>query len=267
MRPWVAAFLGAMGTLPAWAATHAWVLGVSAIGAPLLMGYLALYAGLFVWAASRLHRRFGLALVVLPLCWVGVEFLRGTVVLTGYPWYFAAHPLIDAPQGVLAAPARWGGVPLVSLLAASAAAGIAWGLDRTRAVRGLQWSLATVLVWVGAGTAAIVVGASDPPGRRIVVGIVQPDIPQDNRMAWTPRQRIADWIDLATITVESARDPRLTPDVILWPEGLSPGWTLDPASLAEERDEGVYWSLTPQSEDDAPGLGPLASVRSRDPGR
>jgi len=250
MRPLLAAALGGLGTLPAWAWTHAWVLGVSAYGAPLLMLYLALYAGLFVWVGARVHARLGAPVLTLAVVWVGIEFLRATLVLTGYPWYLAVHPMIESPGAVLAAPARWGGVPLVGLVSALVSAGLALAIDRRRA--GAAWALGALALWVGLGFGAA--GARHEPGRRVVFGIVQPDIPQDNRGAWTTRQRVSDWIDMGTLTIASAQDDALRPDLIVWPEGLAPGWTLDARSRAKERAARIVWSLRPLSETDAPDL-------------
>ena len=35
--------------------------------------------------------------VVVPVVWVGVECLRGELVLDGYPWFLLAHPVVAWP--------------------------------------------------------------------------------------------------------------------------------------------------------------------------
>jgi len=252
MRPLHAALWGGLGTLPAWVWNHAWVLDVSELGAPFLMLYLALYASLFVWIGAAFAGRSAAPVPALAVVWVGVEFLRATVVLTGYPWYLAIHPVIDAPGALLAAPAGWGGVPLVGLFGALVSAALALSFERGRRLGAGVWALGTLALWIGLGFVAAA-GRHDP-GERVVFGVIQPDIPQDNRSSWTPRQRISDWIDLGTMTIASARDKERTPDLIVWPEGLSPGWTLDQRSREKERAARIVWKLRARSEDDAPGL-------------
>lgn len=252
IRPSRAAFYAGIGTLPAWLWTHQWMWGVSEIGTPFLMVYLMLFPALFVWMGHRVVRRFGRGWIVLPAVWVGVEFLRGTVAFTGYPWYFSAHPLIDSPGQVLAGAAGIGGVSMVGLFA-SALGWQVWGLVNGDRMLGRIYSIVGVLgVWIGLGMIGLSTGGDD--GRSFVVGVVQSNVPQDNRMEWTDRQRYLDWMMFRELTVASARDPGLTPDVIIWPEGFVPGWTFDPVSLEHERGFGLTWNMVPRFVGDAPGL-------------
>ena len=86
--------------------------------------------------------------------------------------------------------------------------------------------------------------------------IIQPNVPQDNRMDWTVRQRYRDWLTLRDITVAAYQDATnpLPLDAIIWPEGFVPGWTLDPIALNTERDAGIYWNMNLDKPDDAPEL-------------
>tara|TARA_R110000868_G_scaffold241497_3_gene496823 strand:- start:578712 stop:580499 length:1788 start_codon:yes stop_codon:yes gene_type:complete len=250
IRPSRAAFFAALGTLPAWLWTHQWMWGVSKVGMPILMVYLMVYPGLFVWVGHRLVQRFERRWIVLPVAWIGIEYLRGTVAFTGYPWYLTAQPLIDSPGQILAGPAAFGGEYFVGFLSAVLAWQL-WEMVRGGAFVGGAFRVVGLLgIWIAIGMAGLS-GSSD--GREVVVGIVQPNVPQDVRMEWTDRQRVADWFMLRGLTEASAIDP-LRPDLIVWPEGFVPGWTFDPISLEHERDEGLTWSMRPRFEGDAPDL-------------
>jgi apolipoprotein N-acyltransferase len=81
------------------------------------------------------------------------------------------------------------------------------------------------------------------------VGVVQTNVPQDNRMDWSTRQRMVDWLAMRDLTVLAARS-ETRPDLIVWPEGLVPGWTLDPDSLDHERSRGILWKLQPRTPEE-----------------
>ncbi len=251
-HPSRAAVYAGLGVLPAWLWTHQWMWGVTKIGTPFLMVYLVFFVWLFVWTGARLCQYFGKAWIVLPVAWVGIEFLRGTVALSGYPWYLSSHPLIDSPGQILAGPAAIGGVHLVGFLAVIFGWQL-WGFVRGDGFISRSLSASGVLgLWIVLG----IIGLESDTGeqRTVTVGIVQPNIPQDNRMDWTDRQRYVDWMMLRELTIASARDSERTPDFIVWPEGFVPGWTFDPISLQHERENGFTWDLRPRHIDDAPGV-------------
>ncbi len=257
IRPLRAGMYAAIGMMPAWMWLHQWVAGVSAMGFFPLALYLSLYAMAFVWIAHRTLQRWGNPAIVLPLVWVGLEFLRGALVWTGYPWYFVGHPMIDAFGGFFAAPANIAGVYLISFFVALVSAGgmelVAAQSDRSARWKPAAHLFAVVLVWTGLSWFAFDSVGSSSDVRTIRVGVVQSNVPQDNRMNWTTRQRVSDWLDLRDLTYHVARmDP--PPEVIVWPEGFVPGWTLDPESLELERNAGVAWMLTPKGPNDVPNL-------------
>lgn len=256
LRPSRAALFAGVGTLPAWAWTHHWMWGVSKMGTPFLLLYLAFFAGLFVWVGARVHGRFGRAWITLPMVWVGIEFLRAHAAFTGYPWYLSSQPLIHSPGQVLAGPAALSGTAgmyVVGLLSAVFAWQF-WGvLLLERYLRRLACAVVILGGWIGLGLVGLSNG-DESEVREVVVGIVQPNVPQDNRMDWTDRQRYADWLMLEDLTLASAQDRGLTPELIVWPEGLVPGWTFDPISLEHEREHGFGWNLMPRFVGDAPNL-------------
>lgn len=243
-----AGFWASLGASAFWVWTHQWVAAVSAAGVFPLVIYLSAYTLAFVWLGGRVCRRWpAWGVVGMPVIWVGLEFLRGRVVFTGYPWYLVGHPLIDSYGQALAQPASVIGAYGVGLLAVLPA-GLLVGPRRTG--WGGRLAAAGVVGWVAWSGVAATAG---PGSGTVRVAVVQSNIPQDNRMAWTLRQRYRDWLRLRDLTLEAARaEP--APELIVWPEGLFPGFTLDPESLRIERDAGAVWPMQPQGPDDVPEL-------------
>jgi apolipoprotein N-acyltransferase len=255
IRPSRAAFFVGLGTLPAWLWTHWWMWDVTVMGTPFLMCYLMAYPAIFVWVGNRISSRIERAWIVLPVVYVGIEYLRAHAAFTGYPWYLGVQPLVDSPRQVLAGPAAIAGnsgMYVVGLLSAV----FIWQVWRAvcgeRVVRRMMSAAAVLLIWIGLGLLGL--SWDNEEGETLNVGIVQLNVPQDNRMEWTDRQRYLDWTVLRDLTVASSRDEFVVPDVIVWPEGFVPGWTFDPISLEHERANGLTWSMMPRHVDDAPGL-------------
>lgn len=249
-KPLTAGAWTALGAVPFWALTHHWTFFVSAAGVYPLVVYLSLTTGAAVWAGAVILRRFALPMsLVWPIAWVGVEALRGEIIWNGYPWYLSAHPLIDAPGA--AWPAMFAGTYVVSVLTVLPA-GIV--LDAI-AGRWRTGAIATVVLlgWIG-GAAAWVLGEPEPaPNARTVrVAVVQSNEVQDVRNGWTPQLRVDAWLRLRDLTLDAARIDPVSgepegpqPDLIVWPEGMMPGRTLDPVSLEIETyaSPGPVWHV------------------------
>ncbi len=253
IRPSRAALWASIGASPAWLFLHWWVGDISALGLIPLVIVLSMYTMIFVWLAARIVDRFARPELLLPLVWVGVEFFRGSVFANGYPWYLLAHPLIESPRSVLAMPASIGGVYFVSYLCASYSFLLYLSVrDPHRARRKRAGFAAAGLFgsWVLCGLLLTPKSAIDHGTFRFAV--VQPNVPQDNRMDWTVRQRYRDWLTLRDITLAAVHDPAnpMPLDLIIWPEGFVPGWTLDPISLETEREAQLAWNMTPRDETD-----------------
>lgn len=262
LSPSRSAFWAAIGSMPGWIWTHWWISDISTAGVIPLVIQLSFFSFLFVWISSHLVKRFGRQAIVLPIVWVAIEFLRGSVIWTGYPWYFIAHPLIDSPLGILAMPASWGGVYFVSYLCATYSVVLLIAItsrssrDRLHAgiIAGVIFS-----TWIGVGYLMIPSEPEDPQSIRVAV--IQPNVPQDNRLDWTVRQRVRDWLTLRDLTIAAVQDPKNPGklDAIIWPEGFVSGWTLDPISLETERARNLAWTMTPRTPDDVPELRGLPS--------
>lgn len=106
-----------------WFGTLSWMPAISKNNGPLplvVLGWMGLaalcaaYFAAFGWINARAWRKLGKwALVTEPILWVGFEWLRGWL-FTGFAWNFLGTAVGQIPS--LAAPARLGGVYLVSAL-------------------------------------------------------------------------------------------------------------------------------------------------------
>ena len=209
----------------------------------------------------------------LAVCWSGLETLRGEVVLTGYAWFLIAHPLIGTPIAQLASWIGVSGVGFIvalaqTLLIAPFALGQAKRARRERRRRRV-WA-GPILASIGMMALAMGVGAAIPfvldqrhgvpsdrsrAADRVSVAVVQTNVPQSNKTGWTIEQRVKDYARMRELTLEAAgrgaegasddgSDARSTntrsagapaPDLIVWPETMFPGDTLDPRAVEAER--------------------------------
>jgi len=60
-------------------------LPVSVLTLSLLAGYLAVYPALFAWSLARFCRRPAGVLLMAPVFWISLEYIRSTI-LSGFPW-------------------------------------------------------------------------------------------------------------------------------------------------------------------------------------
>lgn len=232
--PFVGAALFAFGSLPLWFFQQQWLIDVTPVGYPLLAAYLSICSGAAVYIMGRIRRRatggspipmFLLA----PVAIVGVEVLRGEILFTGYAWFLAAHPLIDSP--FLAAPAALLGTYFVSflLLAIAGAAADAAGWSGVQRSRGSMAAAVIAVVWI---VSAAIGWSTSPdveprgPGSAIRIAVVQTNIPQSNKIGWRLDDRLAAFRRFEELT-RTAAALRPTPDLIVWPETMYPGLTLN----------------------------------------
>ncbi|MFI4897068.1 MAG: apolipoprotein N-acyltransferase, partial [Phycisphaerales bacterium JB059] len=181
-----------------------------------------------------------------PVLWGGIEGGRALVAFDGYPWFLVGHPLIDAPRwgsGVpsLAYPASLIGAMGVSALAAGVS-GLVVDLWSRRPRRWVGVGLALLGVWIGLG--AFVAPASGRAGS-MRIGVVQTNVSQDNKIGWRPVDQLRDFQRFAELTVAAARQG---PDLIVWPETMAPGQSLDPVSLRTEQAEELVWEIELEGE-------------------
>jgi apolipoprotein N-acyltransferase len=193
--------------------------------AALQTGFMALLGGASA-ATSILVDRCPWAWPLLTgALWVGQEALRGRMPFGGFPWGRLAFSQGDAPTVRLAA---LGGAPLVTFAVAAAGGLLAlalcswcWGMPSVRLDwrRGLAACAAAGVTLLG----GLAVPASAADGRRVVVAVVQGNVPRLGLEFNAQRRAVLDNHVNATIglaaEVESGARPQ--PDVVIWPESSS----------------------------------------------
>ncbi len=182
----------------------------------------------------------------LPVIWVGLEMLRGAIVWDGYPWFFVGHPTIQNSSCALIA--RLTGATGTSLLVADlnaiAVSSVAawWGLTPAqRRGRGAKIFAAMHLILIAGLVVTSIVpkpqwGASATDS---TVAVIQTNVPQDNRVAWSFPQRRADFETFKRLTREVAREK---PDLIVWPETMFPGIALNDDAVRVEKGAGLLFN-------------------------
>jgi apolipoprotein N-acyltransferase len=232
-----------VGTSAFWLWVEQFVIEVSWPGYVPLVAVMSAYAGAFVWIVARARERASWLPVwfTVPTAWVGLEVLRGEVVAEGYAWYLIGQPLIEGLGGFLALPGAVGGQYLVSLLVASLA-GLVWharggGSKRVAVVGlvgvGLAWG---VLAMVGDRSLR-----SIDAGGVLRVGVVQTNLTSSNKETWPIEQQVDDLVRFAEL---SARAAGLGAELIVWPETMKPGLSLDAENDRVEREAGLVYEWT-----------------------
>jgi apolipoprotein N-acyltransferase len=229
-----------LGVAPMWLLWCWWMLDVTAPGFPFFILLQCSWVGLFYWVTRRVLRRFPRlpVLAVMPLVWVAVEFFRGEIFLSGYAFGLLGYPVI---QQELAGPATWLGAYFVSFLVALMSTAVGELLFKGRRLPAGITIAAAALVWAGGVVDA---GKYEPQASDPVVrpGIVQTNLPQNNKLSWGIERSLQDWDRFAGLTVALANsDPK--PDFILWPETMMPGETLESQAMQALRDAGVGFRL------------------------
>lgn len=223
-------------SLITWLWWERWIIDVSAAGYVPLALYGSAYTPIAWWLAARLRRRHpALPLaVVTVLALITAEWLRGVVVMNGYPWYLTGSPLVEFTTLAQAADIfgpSWG--TLVSAAVGGAASG--WFLRRER-----NTAAAVVAVLV----AACLYGGQQfkAPGALRVM-LVQTNLPTSNKLAWSKQSQVDDFSAFCRQTIAGAADEAEagTPiDLAVWPETMLPGFGLEAETLAT-LESGPYW--------------------------
>jgi apolipoprotein N-acyltransferase len=229
-----------------WLWLQRWMWDVTVVGYPALCCYLALFPTLWCWLFRRvsLHPALGKlpTAIVLPVTWVGVEFVRGELAFNGYPWFLLGHPLAEAPLAMQSADLL--GAYFISFLTAMAA-GMLVDLGRvfTRSITP-RWGALVVVVVAGVWCGNLVYGywrleQHEPlTQQRLNILAIQTNLPQSNKNAWTLKQQAHDLVSFLQQTVD-AHDARTATgtriDMIVWPETMMPGFGLDEETLTTLR--------------------------------
>jgi apolipoprotein N-acyltransferase len=196
---------------------------VAAVGVVLMSAYLSLYhvAGLLV--TSRVIARLGTrGLFFAPLGWVAGEYLRGFM-LGGFPWV----PLGNSQVRLLpiAQLASVVGVYGLSALVAFVNGAVAYALlrsgrSRTLAVAAAALVLLAVSSW---GTWRIREGSLTRQGTPVKIGIIQPNIEQNAKLAAADGSNPQEARRIFTTNIAMTRDVvRRGAEFVIWPESSIP---------------------------------------------
>jgi apolipoprotein N-acyltransferase len=209
---WLYTSIHGFGQAPVWLAL------ILMAGLVILM---ASYHALLGWWVTRFWPQSTAirALLVLPLSWVVLEWVRGWF-LSGFGWLSIGYSQTDT---WLAGFAPIGGMPLISLIVIMMAAAISWLIQqqfadfkRTFFASGSNLIALVVLVmpWIlGAGLVGMEWTESQGQGRDIAV--VQGAIPQDQKWLLENRETTLD-------LYRSLTRQTLDADIVVWPEAAIP---------------------------------------------
>ena len=192
-----------------------WPVGV--VVAALLIGYLALFPGLFAlclgWLGARLGRR---ALLLAPAIWVSTELAR-TYFWSGFPWLLLGYSQTTVlPVAQIASIV---GVFGVSALVATVSTAVAY-LVVSRSPRaiaiagGVACAVLGIALW---GSHRIRNDALVHQGRPVRVALIQGNIPQDQK--WDDAQAPVILNAYLSMTRDAARQGA---QLVIWPESSTP---------------------------------------------
>jgi len=183
----------------------------------LLVLILAGYPALFTWLWAVFQRRSALPAVIIgPLLWVSLEYIRTYFPLGGFPWALLGNSQYKFLQSIQVA--ELGGVYLVSWLVALVNFGIAGVLQKTpagqRAWKGLVLAAACFAAAVVYGQVRMKqVDAAFAQKPELKVGIVQGNIDQGEK--WNSQLFWASMVRHIELSKDLLREPK---DLLIWPE-------------------------------------------------
>jgi len=241
-----------------WLVMIAWVAPVTQGGYVALSALMASYGALALVVARALHNRYRIAMVVLlPIAWISCEWLRIRFLAGGFGWFAIGHTQASfqvgqSPGRIVQIADLFGeqGVGLVVLMSSGLIVDlltrpirqpIGHGKHRLHPViRGglILWLLAFCGSWFYGNYRIDQWDKATGPGVRIAV--VQTNVPQDNKVHRTPLQDAQDWDRMVELTRQAA-DMSNKPDLIVWPETVSPS-PVNPEAIAFFREVDSYYS-------------------------
>jgi apolipoprotein N-acyltransferase len=217
---WVYVALSTFGAMPA---------VLAGIGTAGFCAYLALFPAFAGWVSARLAPASSAERLALAAAtWTIAEWLRGWV-LSGFDWLSVGYAQLGAP---LAGFAPYGGVFLVSLALAGAAALLVYATRAFEARRklGVAAAVAAIVVLGVVGKALSTIEWSRPAGDPLTVSLVQGNIEQD--LKFDPAYRDN------TLAIYAELAQRATGRLIVLPESALPMFAdeVSPEYVATLRD-------------------------------
>jgi apolipoprotein N-acyltransferase len=182
--------------------------------AALFVGFWSAFPAIAVYLTAKLPGKKSGRLIFLPLVWILVEYLRGRVVLEGFPWLQIAYSQLDT---LLAGYIPILGVYGTGLLATVSAALLAGIFIRPKSA--FYLFSAIVGIWLVGGFLKTAEWTR-PAGPPINVTLIQGNISQDKK--WLPETRLSTILQYIRMT-EAHWDSQ----VIVWPESAVPAYLPD----------------------------------------
>jgi apolipoprotein N-acyltransferase len=216
---WVVFTMRTYGYLPWWQCVSLLVL---------LAAYLSVYPGLFALAVVRLVKRPGHLVLLAPVFWVALEYLR-SFMLTGFPWGIVGYSQFNrlhiiqisdmfGVYGVTFLVVLFNAAIYVLLLALAEKQWEGHPVGRPLAAKAGLLALGMVLLSLAYG--GLRIRAVDDAGARApasTVAVVQGNIDQARK--WDPAFQIGTTKKYMALTRKAASRK---PDLVVWPETATP---------------------------------------------
>jgi apolipoprotein N-acyltransferase len=219
---WTGAVISTFGGVP---------VAIGALAVVVLAFYQGFFPALFALIAGRLIVRGGMRAVLLaPAAWVATEFFRG-VVFGGFPWVLLGDSQVTVlPVAQVASVFGVFGVSAVVALvnAAIAHAMLTAGRARLATIASTAVLLVAIATW---GTLRIADGSLTKTGTPFKVGLIQGNIPQEDKWKSGEARRIfTTYLSLTRDAVKNGAQ------YVIWPESAIPFmFEQDPIGQAELR--------------------------------
>ncbi len=147
--------------------------------------YLGIYGGIFGWAAAHFFRRVPrIAFLSVPAIWVVLEYVRALGVFA-FPWAFLSasqHNNLIAIQ-IADITGTYGITFLIVLVNGVIAEALYRALHREGRISIAKLVIAVTLIGLVIGYGALAMGRSYTAGKPLRVGVIQPSVPQDKKLA------------------------------------------------------------------------------------
>lgn len=220
-----------------WLVMIRWMIPVTGGGFVGLALYMAVYLPAALLLFRWLDRRLRLpAVVLLPVTWVSLEMIRGYILAGGFGWYALSHSqapfLPEHGASRLIQIADLVGEHGVSFIVAMSNGLVVDLLTRPVRVPRVDGPgrinptiLRATIGWAAVFIAAMVYGQwrigqhASVTTTGPIVGVVQTNVPQDNKDSGTIEERLTDWAELQNLTREAALQGA---SIIVWPETVTP---------------------------------------------
>jgi apolipoprotein N-acyltransferase len=213
-----------------WVIMLRWMIPVTDMGTIAVSLYKALYPFVYVNLLRLTYRHTRVPLTIsVPILWTSLEYLRGQVLLSGFPWFYLGHSqpvvmiqvadLIGAP-GVTFIVAMTSGL-ICDLLTKPLVKVSGWkGVSPVRLCLPL-WAV-VMIGTLGYGVFRL---AETVDGPTIRIAVVQSNIPQSNKDSGRPgddEAMFAQMLDLSESAMKDTSGGGGRPDLIIWPETMVP---------------------------------------------